>query len=85
LLIICFSRRLLFLSRPNLTQSEALLKPLKEKNKKKGQQRWVVDLSVLTSTYHSLMVGGLGLYLSQPITILLVGLGGGSLPAYIHR
>jgi hypothetical protein len=31
------------------------------------------------------MVGGLGLYLSQPITILLVGLGGGSLPAYIHR
>jgi len=74
-------RRLIFLARPHLTQSEAILKTVKGKNKK---PRKVVDLSVLASTYHSIMVGSLGLYLSAPVKVLVVGLGGGSLPNYIH-
>ena len=71
------------MNRPNLTQSEAVLKSVKDQKKKKGGR--CVDLSVLASSYHGLMVGSLGLYLSQPVTLLVVGLGGGSLPAYIHR
>ena len=71
------------MNRPNLTQSEAVLKPVKDQKKKKSGR--CVDLSVLASSYHGLMVGSLGLYLSQPVTLLVVGLGGGSLPAYIHR
>jgi len=74
-------RRLIFLSRPHLTQSEAILKTVKGKNKKIKK---VVDLSVLASTYHGIMVGSLGIYLSAPSKVLVVGLGGGSLPNYIH-
>ena len=40
-----YVRRLIFLSRPHLTQSEANLKSVKGKNKK-GMKR-VVDMSVL--------------------------------------
>jgi len=74
-------RRLIFLSRPHLTQSEAILKTVKGKNKKSKK---VVDIFTLASTYHGIMVGSLGLYLSAPIKILVIGLGGGSLPNYIH-
>ena len=76
-----FVRRLIFLSRPHLTQSEANLKTVKGKNKKPKK---IVDLSILASTYHSIMIGSLGLYLSAPVRVLVVGLGGGSLPIYIH-
>jgi len=76
-------RRLVFLSRPHLTQSEALLKPAKAKSKgKKG--KLVVDRSTLASTYHGVMVGALGLYFSAPVKVLVVGLGGGGLPNYLH-
>ena len=75
-------RRLIFLSRPNLTQTEAVLVTKKDKNKKTVK---VVDISNLVSTYHTLMVGALGLYLSKPVTVLVIGLGGGSLPTYIHQ
>ena len=75
-------RRLIFLNRPYLTQSEAVLVSRKNKNKKMIK---VVDITDLASTYHTLMIGALGLYLSKPVTILLVGLGGGSLPSYIHH
>jgi SAM-dependent methyltransferase len=74
-------RRLVFLSRPYLTQSEAVLKPVKSKSKK---VRMAVDLTCLASTYHGVMVGALGLYSSAPARVLVVGLGGGSLPNYIH-
>jgi len=74
-------RRLIFLARPHLTQSEAILKTVKGKNKKTKK---VVDLSVLASTYHSIMVGSLGIYLSAPVKVLVIGLGGGSLPNFIH-
>ena len=74
-------RRLIFLNRPYLTQSEAFLTTVKNKNKKTKR---VVDVSVLASSYHSIMIGSLGLYLSAPSRILVVGLGGGSLPNYIH-
>jgi len=77
-----FYRRLIFLSRPNLTQSEAVLVSKKDKNKK---DKKVVDVTDLVSTYHTLMIGSLGLFLSRPVTVLVVGLGGGSLPSYIHR
>jgi len=75
-------RRLIFLARPHLTQSEALLKSVKSKNKK---ARKVVDITALASTYHSIMVGSLGIFLSAPIKVLVIGLGGGSLPNYIHK
>ena len=74
-------RRLIFLSRPHLTQSEAILKEVRTKNKK---TKLVVDTGCLASTYHGVMVGALGLYLSAPVRVLVVGLGGGSLPNYIH-
>ena len=74
-------RRLIFLNRPYLTQSEAFLTTVKNKNKKTKR---IVDLSVLASSYHSIMIGSLGLFLSAPSRILVVGLGGGSLPNYIH-
>ena len=51
------------------------------KNKKTKR---VVDLSELASTYHSIMIGSLGLFLSAPVRVLVIGLGGGSLPIYIH-
>jgi len=73
-------RRLIFLARPHLTQSEANLKTIK-KNKKTKK---VVDLNILASSYHGIMVGSLGMYLSAPSKVLVVGLGGGSLPNYIH-
>ena len=76
-----FVRRLIFLSRPHLTQSEANLKTVKVKNKKTKR---VVDLSQLASTYHGIMIGALGLHLSAPARVLVVGLGGGSLPSFIH-
>ena len=76
-----FVRRLIFLSRPHLTQSEANLKTVKVKNKKTKR---VVDLSQLASTYHGIMIGALGLHLSAPARVLVVGLGGGSLPTFIH-
>ena len=75
-------RRLIFLNRPNLTQTEAVLINKKDKNKKLKR---VVDITNLVSTYHSLMIGSLGLYLNQPPSVLIVGLGGGSLPSYIHQ
>ena len=74
-------RRLIFLSRPHLTQSEAYLKTVKVKNKKTKR---VVDLSVMASSYHSIMIGSLGLFLAAPVRVLIVGLGGGSLPIFIH-
>jgi len=76
-----YVRRLIFLNRPHLTQSEANLKTVKVKNKKTKR---VVDLSELASTYHSIMIGSLGLFLSAPVRVLVIGLGGGSLPIYIH-
>ena len=38
----------------------------------------------MASTYHGIMVGSLSIYLSAPSKVLVVGLGGGSLPNYIH-
>ena len=43
-----------------------------------------MDISSLASTYHGVMVGALGLYSAQPVRVLVVGLGGGSLPNYIQ-
>ena len=56
-------RRLIFLSRPFLTQTEARLKLVKNKNNKK--RRKVVDKSSLASSYHGVMRGALGLYLNS--------------------
>merc|ERR1712029_959390 len=40
--------------------------------------------SSLASTYHGVMVGAMGLYFSAPVKVLVVGLGGGGLPNYLH-
>uniref|UniRef100_S4RZR8 PABS domain-containing protein n=1 Tax=Petromyzon marinus TaxID=7757 RepID=S4RZR8_PETMA len=111
-------RRLLFLSNPNLIQSEARLIPsvctalaTKKKNKKKSPGRRAepggaaavrtadgaeIDAAFL-SCDHQAMVGGLALLRFEPgialrapdtaaaFRVLLVGLGGGSLPLFLHR
>ena len=66
-----------FLIEPFLNRDNSF----KVKNKKTKR---VVDLSELASTYHSIMIGSLGLFLSAPVRVLVIGLGGGSLPIYIH-
>lgn len=75
-------RRLIFLNSPSVIQSEAILVSKKGKNKKVKQ---VVDLTNLISAYQPVMIGALGFYLSQPVTVLVVGLGGGTLPSFIHH
>lgn len=101
-------RRLLFLSNPNLIQSEARLMPstalaTKKKNKKKSLGRRAepggaaavrtadgaeIDAAFLSCDHHQAMVGGLALLRLEPAAtfrVLLVGLGGGSLPLFLHR
>ncbi|XP_078466796.1 eEF1A lysine and N-terminal methyltransferase isoform X1 [Lampetra fluviatilis] len=101
-------RRLLFLSNPNLIQSEARLMPstaltTKKKNKKKSPGRRAepggaaavrtadgteIDAAFLSCDHHQAMVGGLALLRLEPAAafrVLLVGLGGGSLPLFLHR
>nr|SVE75013.1 EOG090X02SD [Daphnia dolichocephala] len=70
-------RRLIFLSNPNVIQSEARLKNGK------------VDLKYLACQHHLVMVEELREYLgiqnTGPKSILVIGLGGGALCTYLHR
>ncbi|XP_060602078.1 eEF1A lysine and N-terminal methyltransferase-like [Ruditapes philippinarum] len=86
-------RRLVFLSNQNVVQSEAKLKPVSQKKKNKGKQLSnVVDKSYLACQHHVAMVAGLACVqcddfsslLVSGLSVLLVGLGGGGLPTYIH-
>ena len=50
-------RRLIFLDRPHVSQTEARLRVVKARNKKPKK---VVDATHLATTHHSLMIGSLG-------------------------
>ncbi|VBB31719.1 unnamed protein product [Acanthocheilonema viteae] len=78
-------RRLVFLSTQNLVQTEAKLI-----RNKKGCE--IVDLHALTSEYHEAMLAALPLMLcpgeklsqSTESRLLVLGLGGGVLPSFLH-
>uniref|UniRef100_A0A8D2P5B7 eEF1A lysine and N-terminal methyltransferase n=1 Tax=Zosterops lateralis melanops TaxID=1220523 RepID=A0A8D2P5B7_ZOSLA len=95
----CYFRRLIFLQNRNVVQSEArLLAPTplpgqkkRRKDKKKAsptEPAGAIDKSYLCCEHHKAMVAGLCL-LGGPdalpeLTVLVVGLGGGSLPLFVH-
>ncbi|KAH9503388.1 eEF1A lysine and N-terminal methyltransferase [Bulinus truncatus] len=87
-------RRLVFLTNKNVVQSEARMCEAHKKKKKrqnlKGESPLVkkgVDKGYLSSDYLIAMVGGLGFLPSfdEPLAGVLVGLGGGALPSFIHQ
>nr|XP_022321268.1 methyltransferase-like protein 13 [Crassostrea virginica]XP_022321269.1 methyltransferase-like protein 13 [Crassostrea virginica] len=82
-------RRLIFTSCPNVIQSEAKLK-LEGKKKGKGKKKYVIDNSYLASHYYIAMVTGLGFLNSavnknEKLSCVLIGLGGGGLPNFLHQ
>ncbi|XP_062353582.1 eEF1A lysine and N-terminal methyltransferase isoform X2 [Cinclus cinclus] len=95
----CYFRRLIFLQNRNVVQSEArLLAPIslpgqkkRRKDKKKPsptEPPGAIDKSYLCCEHHKAMVAGLCL-LGGPdalpeLAVLVVGLGGGSLPLFVH-
>ncbi|NWI11501.1 MET13 protein, partial [Crypturellus soui] len=96
----CYFRRLIFLSNRNVVQSEArLLAPAPlpgQKKRRKDKRKPVpteppsaIDKSYLCCEHHKAMVAGLCLLesadpLPAPLSVLVVGLGGGSLPLFLH-
>ncbi|BFZ20867.1 hypothetical protein BsWGS_23906 [Bradybaena similaris] len=84
-------RRLVFLSNKNVVQSEARMTHARDKKKRKSKfegspGKLRVDKGYLHSDYLIAMVGGLGFLpsLDCPISCVLVGLGGGSFPSFVH-
>lgn len=83
-------RRLVFLSNPRVIQSEVRLLPKNNKNKDSTNN---IDYHFLTSEYHQLMVAELSLLSplipvspsSPPLRLLLIGLGGGVFPMFLHQ
>ncbi|NXP80154.1 MET13 protein, partial [Ramphastos sulfuratus] len=96
----CYFRRLIFLRNRNVVQSEARLLPSmppqgqkkRRKDKKKpspAEPPAAIDKSYLCCEHHKAMVAGLCLLggpdpLPGDKALLVVGLGGGSLPLFIH-
>ncbi|NXA34160.1 MET13 protein, partial [Eudromia elegans] len=96
----CYFRRLIFLSNRNVVQSEARLlapaplpgqKKRKKDRKKPGPSEApsAIDKSYLCCEHHKAMVAGLCLLesadpLPASLSLLVVGLGGGSLPLFLH-
>ncbi|NXX32778.1 MET13 protein, partial [Nicator chloris] len=96
----CYFRRLIFLQNRNVVQSEArLLAPTplpgqkkRRKDKKKPgptELPGAIDKSYLCCEHHKAMVAGLCLLggpdaLPGELAVLVVGLGGGSLPLFVH-
>uniref|UniRef100_A0A8C6JTY7 eEF1A lysine and N-terminal methyltransferase n=1 Tax=Melopsittacus undulatus TaxID=13146 RepID=A0A8C6JTY7_MELUD len=96
----CYFRRLIFLRNRNVVQSEARLlahtslpgQKKRRKDKKKpslAETPGAIDKSYLCCEHHKAMVAGLCLLggpepLSALLAVLVVGLGGGSLPLFIH-
>lgn len=90
-------RRLIFLNNPNVIQSEAKLIPEKScstrKSRKNKKKKWVVDFSYLGCQHHVYMIAS-QVFLSNfgfrpgsnAITkCLIIGLGGGGLPSFMHQ
>ncbi|XP_005103862.1 eEF1A lysine and N-terminal methyltransferase [Aplysia californica] len=90
-------RRLIFLDNKNIIQSEARLKQPRKKKKRRQKgstdvpsegppDKLRVDKGYLPSDYLIAFVGGLAFLpkLDSQISCLLVGLGGGGLPCFLH-
>ncbi|CAG5116730.1 unnamed protein product [Candidula unifasciata] len=84
-------RRLVFLSNKNVVQSEARMTHARDKKKRKNRfegspGKLRVDKGYLHSDYLIAMVGGFGFVprLDCPLSCVLVGLGGGSFPSFVH-
>ncbi|KAI8779458.1 methyltransferase-like protein 13 [Biomphalaria glabrata] len=87
-------RRLVFMANKNVVQSEArmLSANMKKKRRHKAQDEgqpgnMKVDKGYLSSDYLIAMVGGLGFLqsLDQPLIGVLIGLGGGAFPSFVHQ
>ena len=88
-------RHLVFLSNKNVVQSEAKLcqvaKQIQIKSSKKKAKKtksFQVDLSYLACKHHQAIVASLALLdkiQSDDVQLLLIGLGGGSLPMFIYN
>ncbi|KAL4223238.1 Methyltransferase-like protein 13 [Mactra antiquata] len=87
-------RRLVFLANQRIVQSETRLISGSKKKKGKGKQLYVtVDKSYLACQHHISMVAGLAWVQSEQfstligssMSILVLGLGGGGLPTFIHQ
>jgi spermidine synthase len=80
------SRRLIFLNAPRVVQTEVKL----VKASKKGKSL-IVDPKTLMSNYQMIMISTLGFLATEdrnhdnPVKILIIGLGGGSLSTYIDK
>ena len=83
-------RRLVFLRNPLLAQTEVQMKREKNKtNKKRSDSSSLIpDLHFLFFDYHKTIVASLSLIqdlCSSEHDIMIIGLGGGALPSYIHQ
>uniref|UniRef100_A0A0B6ZBE2 Methyltransferase domain-containing protein n=1 Tax=Arion vulgaris TaxID=1028688 RepID=A0A0B6ZBE2_9EUPU len=86
-------RRLVFLASKNVVQSEARMAEARKKKKRKQNKeiecspgKLRVDKGYLHSDYLTAMIGGFSFLpsLDCPISGVLVGLGGGSCPSFVH-
>ncbi|KAK8786005.1 eEF1A lysine and N-terminal methyltransferase-like [Amblyomma americanum] len=79
-------RRLIFLDKPHVIQTEAKLKQVKCKGKKKAKV-WQVVPENLLCEYYKYMVAGIAFIMPKgtegPASALMVGLGGGTLPLFL--
>lgn len=78
-------RRLIFLDKPHVIQTEARIKSVKQKGQK--GKVWEVVKDDLRSEYYKYMVAGLAFIMpkgtEEPANALIVGLGGGTLPLFL--
>lgn len=78
-------RRLIFLDKPHVIQTEARLKSVRLRGQK--SKTWEVVWDDLRSEYYKYMVAGLAFIMpkgtEEPATALMVGLGGGTLPLFL--
>ncbi|XP_014767916.1 eEF1A lysine and N-terminal methyltransferase [Octopus bimaculoides] len=88
-----YYRRLFFLGKQNLIQSECRLiqSDTKKKKVKKGKYHFVIDKDYLASKHHISTVAGVVLLpdfnelIYSGFRVLMIGLGGGVLASYIHH
>ncbi|PRD21754.1 UNVERIFIED_CONTAM: mettl13 [Trichonephila clavipes] len=79
-------RRLIFLNSPYIIQSEAKLM-LAKKKKKKGSSKLQINFDYIACDHHIAIISGFSFLKDKMLcpNILLIGLGGGTLPMYIHK
>ncbi|KAI8512371.1 Methyltransferase-like protein 13 [Branchiostoma belcheri] len=87
-------RNLIFLSNRNAVQSQARMVQEtlpKKRGRRRAGKKLVVDCGYLACQHHRVMVAGLGCLpnvrqlLDTRLDVVLVGLGGGGLPLFLHK